>query len=158
MYLFIFLVCVNTIKSMINTNPFFDLFDFQDGDAATTDDFAELTFTGSIQAVATVPPTMKSTLNMEGLWRNAFGNKHFAIGQLGCVFIVVVVVCCCGGGSLLWFIVVVHCGGSLLWFIVVVHCCGSLLWLFIVFHVVHCFPCCEPIHLSYSKLPKVHKD
>ena len=89
---------------MINTNPFFDLFDFQDGDAATTDDFAELTFTGSIQAVATVPPTMKSTLNMEGLWRNAFGNKHFAIGQLGCVFIVVVVViCCCGGDLLLWW-------------------------------------------------------
>jgi hypothetical protein len=56
----------------------------QDGDVATTDDFAELTFTGSIQAVATVPPTMKSTLHMEGLWRNAFGNKHFAIGQLGC--------------------------------------------------------------------------
>ena len=29
MYFFMFLVCVNTIKSMINTNPFFDLFDFQ---------------------------------------------------------------------------------------------------------------------------------
>jgi hypothetical protein len=115
----------------------------QDGDVATTDDFAELTFTGSIQAVATVPPTMKSTLHMEGLWRNAFGNKHFAIGQLGCVFIVVVVVCCCGGGSLLWFIVVVHCCGSLLWFIVVVHCCGCSLFsmLFIVFHVVNQYIC-----------------
>ena len=56
----------------------------QDDSALTQDDQAELLFDGSIQAVATVPASMKFQLQMMGLWRNAFGNKHFAIGNLGC--------------------------------------------------------------------------
>ena len=56
----------------------------QDGKAETTDDQAELRFDGSIQAVSGAVPTMKFQLAMDGIWRNAFGNKHFAIGDLGC--------------------------------------------------------------------------
>jgi hypothetical protein len=56
----------------------------QDGKASTTDDQAGLRFDGSIQVVSGPVPTMKFQLAMDGLWRNAFGNKHFAIGDLGC--------------------------------------------------------------------------
>jgi len=55
----------------------------QDGLISTVNDQSELIFDGSIQAVATTPPTMKFQLQMMGLWRNAFGNRHFAIGNLG---------------------------------------------------------------------------
>ena len=36
MYFYILIVCLNTITSMINTNPFFDCTDFQEAEVVNT--------------------------------------------------------------------------------------------------------------------------
>ena len=149
MYFFIFILCLNTMTSMIKTNLFFDFTGRRrcDHGRFCRIDVYRVHSSGGNSAADDEKHATHGGVVAQRVWEQTF--RHWPVR---------VCVHCCGGGLLLWwwFIVVVHCGGSLLWFIVVVvHCCGSLLWfivvvhcgggsllwLFIVFHVVNQYIC-----------------